>query len=253
MKPSADRTMPAMSYFLNGVQELCYVLEEDALVEAITLMVMKSYSQVIVLHSRAREVREKGVVGVVTWASIGGRLTKKSFSVETAKVRDCMLSREKIKFCTGDELIKDVAERMEETEFALVVDDKQVVRRLVTYYDMAALYLETVKPFSVIESIELSIRRLLAPLSADELRAAARSEERARMIGSSADLEFAEYRQLLSEHWDRLDTRLSRKSVLASLERVNAIRNAVMHFRPEGVSREDSEFLEQVRNLLDNG
>ena len=95
---------------------------------------------------------------------------------------------------------------------------------VVTYYDMAALYLETVKPFSVIESIELSIRRLLAPLSADELRAAARSEERARMIGSSADLECAEYRQLLSEHWDRLDTRLSRKSVLASLERVNAIR-----------------------------
>ena len=95
---------------------------------------------------------------------------------------------------------------------------------VVTYYDMAALYLETVKPFSVIESIELSIRRLLAPLSADELRATARSEERARMIGSSADLEFAEYRQLLSEHWDRLDTRLSRKSVLASLGRVNAIR-----------------------------
>ena len=46
--------MPAMSYFLNGVQELCYVLEEDDLVEAITRMVMKSYSQVIVLHSRAR-------------------------------------------------------------------------------------------------------------------------------------------------------------------------------------------------------
>ena len=139
---------------------------------------------------------------------------------------------------------------MADTEFAIVFDETRAVRRMVTYFDLASLYLEMVKPFSIIESIEMSIRRMLEVLSVDELKAAGRTDERKERIQSVSDLEFSEYRALLSAYWDRLNTNLSKKVVLDALEDVNMIRNAVMHFRPEGVSPSDAKLLQEVKSLL---
>ena len=91
---------------------------------------------------------------------------------------------------------------------------------------------------------------MLEVLSVDELKAAGRTDERKERIQSVSDLEFSEYRALLSAYWDRLNTNLSKKVVLDALEDVNMIRNAVMHFRPEGVSPSDAKLLQEVKSLL---
>ena len=247
---SEERAVQTMSCFLRESQELTYVLDGDSLKDVVTLMVMKGYSQIPVLHNKIAVPREMSIVGVITWESIGKCMTTGGNSLDTLKVADCMLPRERIRFCLATDAVKDVAEKMADTEFAIVLDETRAVRRMVTYFDLASLYLEMVKPFSIIESIEMSIRRMLEVLSVDELKAAGRTDERKERIQSVSDLEFSEYRALLSAYWDRLNTNLSKKVVLDALEDVNMIRNAVMHFRPEGVSPSDAKLLQEVKSLL---
>ena len=117
---SEERSVQTMSCFLRELQELTYVLDGDSLKDAVTLMVMKGYSQIPVLHNKIAVPREMSIVGVITWESIGKCMTSGGFSLDTLKVADCMLPRERIRFCRETDAVKDIAEKMADTEFAIV-------------------------------------------------------------------------------------------------------------------------------------
>ena len=241
-----------MRYFTNEDQKMVSVLADDRLKTAVTLMAGELFSQLPVLRRHLNVVRENDIVGVVTWEKIGRSLLRPDFDLETGRVKDHMASVRDVYFCSEDDAIKDVAERMtsDKYEYAVILTSEKVVKRLVTHYDLTKLYLNLVKPYSVIESIEGALRQILVGLSVDELREGARDDLRRARIHKVEDLEFSEYRTLLSKFWYRLDLRLDQGVLFEKLERVNEIRNSVMHFRPEGISSEDARQLEGVKCML---
>lgn len=248
MNDAHDRYL--MRYFTQQEQKLVSVLADDKLKTTVTKMVADSFSQLPVLRRQLKSIRKDDIVGVVTWESIGEGLVRPGFDIETSRVRDFIEPIQKVYFCSEDDAIKDVTERMAYAEFAIILDSEKVVKRLVTHYDLASLYLNLVKPYSAIESIEGALRKIFASLSVDELREGSPYDYRRLRIMTVEDLEFSEYRTLLAKFWKRFDLRLDQGVLFEKLERINEIRNSVMHFRPEGVSSEDAKQLEGVKRML---
>ena len=73
-----------------------------------------------------------------------------------------------------------------------------------------------------------------------------------RRIEGLTDMTFGEYVRLLDhdDRWAKLGLRVDRKTVMERLKRVNAIRNDVMHFNPDGPDEEEMEVLRSMEHFL---
>lgn len=113
------------------------------------------------------------------------------------------------------------------------------------------------RPFLLLGEIENLIRALLdGKFSAEELRQIRITEDANRPVDDISDLTFGEYVRLIQEprRWDRLGLKIDRATFVKDLEKVNGIRNDVMHFDPEGITeveldelRKTAKFLQEVR------
>jgi len=240
--------MPTMAYFSQVTPELCYVLSDRSLNEAITKMVANGFSQLPVLRRSATPIRDKDVVGVVTWESVGKHIVKPGFDTSVAVSKFCT-ERYSVAFCRDGDCIKDVAEQMKE-EYVLVLNSRHEVMCMVTHSDLADLYLNIVRPYSEIEVIESAIRRIVGCLTVSQLRTAARDKSRAMQIRSVDDLEMGEYIALFSKYWNCFGLGCDKNVVMEQMEKLRLIRNSVMHFRPQGVSAADRQVLSGLRALL---
>ena len=66
------------------------------------------------------------------------------------------------------------------------------------------------------------------------------------------DLTFGSYVRIAEnpENWERLDLNLDRKAFIGRLDEVREIRNAVMHFDPDGLTPEQVETLKLFAEFL---
>lgn len=240
--------MPTMAYFSQVTPELCFVLSDRPLKEAITKMVANGFSQLPVLRRLVAPIHEKDVIGVVTWESVGKHIIKPGFDTSVVVSKVCT-ERNSVTFCRESDYIKDVAEQMK-NEYVMVLNSRHEVICMVTYSDIAALYLNIVRPYSEIEVIESAIRRIVGCLTVSQLRTAARDKSRAMQIRSVDDLEMGEYIALFSKYWNRIGLGCDKSVVMEEMEKLRLIRNSVMHFRPQGVSVADRQVLSGLRALL---
>jgi len=210
----------------------------SAIAEATTVMMAQDFSQLPVMTS------EREVKGVITWRSIGCRLSlgKPSKLVGECMDAACLIDADASLF----EAITIVAKK----DYVLVRAADKVISGIVTASDLSQQFRDLAEPFLLLGEIEGLVRRLIhGKFSAEELQAAKDPADRDRKIAGVADLTFGEYVRLTEEpgRWKRLAIELDRKEFIARLKDVQTVRNDVMHFDPQGV---DPTALRTLRNFV---
>lgn len=231
--------------FLNEdklAQGVTYLRPDDTIQEAITLMLARDYSQIPVMTS------ERELKGIVSWKSLGS-----AFGLGEAPkhVRECMESTDSI--VDEDDSIFKLLDLVAQNEVALVrARDRRFVT-LFTAADLGELYRELSEQFILLGEIEDCIRALLerGRFTAEEL-AEYRSPDGERPIRRMDDLTFGAYLKIVenSDNWHRLGLAVDRAIVVKDLHEVRTIRNAVMHFDPDGLTPEQVEHLRNVLAFL---
>lgn len=221
---------------------LVSVAPTATLQEATTLMLANDFSQLPVLGN------DRHAVGLFSWKSYGRFLALGHTPVQ---VRDCM-----------EQPAVEVDERAPVDELIALVQRHEAVlvrapdKRFVTLFtaaDLAELYRDLSQDFILLGQIEHDLRALLdrADFTPAEL-AAASIREAADEVTRVDDLSFGDYLALIGSegNWARLGLTVDRATFIAELDAVRDIRNAVMHFDPDGLDEPEKARLARVAQFL---
>ncbi|WP_194238559.1 CBS domain-containing protein [Streptomyces spongiae] len=218
----------------------------DSTSTAMTIMVLRGYSQLPVLDADGR------LRGVVSWESIGrARMADPGAGLEAATVRGQEADR-------SDDLL-DWVGTIQQFGFVVVRDHDHRVCGLVTASDLTVQFGTRVRPFVLVEEIEQRLRQVVdrcIPL--DRIRAVV-PRGRASEVLSAANLTFGAYKHLLRvpENWAALGWAIDQEYFLAALEECRNFRNDLMHFSPDPVTEDQllpaQGLLELLRSLDPQG
>ncbi|MFC5953567.1 CBS domain-containing protein [Streptomyces pratens] len=209
----------------------------DSLGRAMTIMVLRGYSQLPVLDADGR------LRGVVSWESIGrARMSDPNADLQAATARGQEADR-------SDDLL-DWIGTIQRSGHLLVRDHEHKICGLITAADLTVQFGTRVRPFVLVEEIEQRLRRVVdrcIPL--DRIRAVA-PRRRAPHVHSAADLSFGAYGYLLKvpENWTALGWGIDQEHFLTALEDCRNFRNDLMHFSPDPIT--DAQLL-PARGLLE--
>ena len=223
-------------------------VKPDALLEqAVTLMLTNDFSQLPVMTN------EREVKGVVSWKTIGSRLSLKR---DCPHVRDCMEPAHEVAI---DDSLFNAISTIAQHDYVLVRAADRTISGIVTASDFNEQFRKLAEPFLLVGEIENGVRRMLhGKFSAKELDDAKAPGDEQRTIEGVADLTFGEYIRLLENEkgWKKIKLQIDRAEFVARLNKVREIRNDVMHFDPDGleesdlnVLREFAQFLKRLRDV----
>lgn len=210
--------------------------------EALTLMLRHDFSQLPVMTN------ERDVRGLISW---------KSMAVRSRMGGLC----EVVRHCMGDppEIFDDdtslfrVIHAIVEHECILVRDKTRKIKGVITASDLSETFHSLGRPFLLLGEIENLIRGLLdGKFSCEELQEIRKSDDTGRTVQDVSDLTFGDYVRLIQEpsRWNRLGLRIDRTTFVKDLEKVNVIRNDVMHFDPEGITSDELDDLRKTAKFL---
>jgi CBS domain-containing protein len=217
------------------------VRPDSTIAEATTLMLANDFSQLPVMTN------ERDVKGVVSWKSIGARLSVGQCPVAVREVTEPHAE------ISADASLFTAIPLIVQHEYVLVRGSDQRIVGIVTTSDLSLQFLQMTEPFMLLGEIENHIRRLISShFNQDELSAAKDSVDGAREVETAADLTFGEYKRLLEEpgRWERLSLRIDRVVFINLLDKVREIRNDVMHFDPDGIPDNDLADLRDFARFL---
>jgi restriction system protein len=211
----------------------------DSLGTAMTIMVLRGYSQLPVLDADGR------LRGVVSWESIGrARMADPDAELQAATVRGQEADR-------SDDLL-DWIGAIQQSGYVLVRDHDHKVCGLITASDLTVQFGTRVRPFILVEEIEQRLRRVVdrcIPL--DRIRAVV-PRGRAARVNSAANLTFGAYGHLLKdpENWASLGWVIDQQHFLTALEEGRRFRNSLMHFSPDPVTDDQLSPAQGLLELL---
>ena len=206
------------------------VTPDAPLEEAVTLMLLGDFSQLPVMTS------DREVKGVITWASIGNRLSRGRM---VSTVKDFMVDHQELR---AEESLSRAIPIIAEHGYVLVRTADRRIAGIVAASDLALQYHQLAEPFLLLGEIENHIRRLIdGRFTLEELASAKDPSDEARTISGVDDLTFGEYVRLLEnpDRWVKLGLSVDRRAVMATLGQVRDVRNDVMHFDPDPISEPD--------------
>ncbi len=154
---------------------------------------------------------------------------------------------------TDDTSLFKVIDKVVEHECVLVRDKTRKVIGIVTASDLSETFHQLGRPFLLLGEIENLIRGLLEnKFTLDQLQAVRVSDDVGRQVKDISDLTFGEYVRLIQdpERWNRIGLKIDRTAFVKDLERVNRIRNDVMHFDPEGITPDELDQLSKTKKFL---
>ncbi|MFE2558360.1 CBS domain-containing protein [Streptomyces sp. NPDC059352] len=211
----------------------------DDLRTAMTLMVLRDYSQLPVLDAAGR------LRGVVSWESIGrAHMADPAADLAAATVRAQEADR-------SDDLL-DWIGTIQKSGYVLVRDHDHKVCGLITDSDLTVQFGTRVRPFVLVEEIEQRLRRVVDRcIPIDRVRVAV-TPRRARRVNSATDLTFGEYGFVLKEadNWAALGWVIDQRHFLAALEECRNFRNDLMHFSPDPVTDDQLRPAQGLLELL---
>jgi CBS domain-containing protein len=223
------------------------VAPDCTLEEAMTVMMMRDFSQLPVISGRELK-------GVVTWSSIAWHLMFDN--PKPTAVRQCLKQAVEVKH--SDSLF-DVIRVIAAESYVLVRGIDNRISGIVTSTDLNLQFQQLSEPFLLLGEIENFVRSLIGgKFTEEQLREIRNPEDQGREVASVADLTLGETIRLLQEpeRWERVGLQIDRVSFINELDRVRKIRNDVMHFDPDPISEEDHDalrafvrFLHQVHRL----
>ena len=203
----------------------------DASLEvAVTLMDLKDFSQLPVMTS------DREVKGVITWASIGTRLSR---GRQISAVRECMVDHQEL---DAEESLSKAIPVIAEHGYVLVRSADRRIVGIVTAGDLTLQYHQLAEPFLLLGEIENHIRRLIEGcFDSVVLTSVKDPSDKARTVSDVSDLTFGEYVRLLEnpDRWAKLGLSVDRKTVMDALGQVHDVRNQVMHFDPDPITDDD--------------
>jgi CBS domain-containing protein len=218
------------------------ISKDSTLKEAITLMMMHNYSQLPVMNG------PRSVVGYVSWETIGYALTNGQNLPE-------------IKYYTNSDVTKlsyetpllDAISIIIEKGFVLVFKQDNTISGILTIADISAQFLSVTEPFILLEQIENHIRQILdKKFLVTDLKEFCKIGEIERDIEFIDDLNFGDYILIVGkpENWDKLNLSIERLPFIKQLDKIRQIRNDVMHFDPEGITKEQKDDLIKMSKFL---
>ncbi|MFB9966284.1 CBS domain-containing protein [Sinosporangium siamense] len=195
-----------------------------------TLMLRRQFSQVAVID-------ENGTFhGAVSWESIG----KAHIASTAPALKDAIQSAMVV---DHDALLLDLIEVIYSAGFIFVRDaDRARVTGIVTAADLSSRSGALARPFVLIEEAENRLRRVADEVfTVEELRAAMPPGRQRDDVHQAKDLSFGAYRFLLREphRWAKLGWNIDHQLFLELLDEVRVIRNALMHFAPDPLGKEE--------------
>jgi predicted transcriptional regulator len=230
-----------ISRFTATNRPVIFVAPDAKLEQAVTLMLLNDFSQLPVMTS------DREVKGVITWASIGDRLSR---GKPVSAVRDFTVDHQELR---SEESLSKAIPIIAEHGYVLVRAADRRVLGIVAASDLALQYHQLAEPFLLLGEIENHIRRLIdGRFSVEELAAAKDPSDKSRTINGVDDLNFGEYVRLLEnpERWAKLELSVDRKAVMETLGQVRRVRNDVMHFDPDPIREPDLKKLRGFATFL---
>lgn len=209
--------------------------------EAITLMLTYDFSQLPVMTN------ERDVKGVISWTSIGARL---SLGKQGQHVREFMDSHQEIR---ADASLFQAIPLIVQHQYVLVRGADNRITGIVTASDLSLQFQQLAEPFLLLGEIENHIRWIIdGRFSKEELADARVPGDTDRQVAGVADLTFGEYIRLLENQarWVRLNLPIDRVTFCEQLDRIRLVRNDVMHFDPDGIPQEDLNRLRDFAKFL---
>ena len=138
-------------------------------------------------------------------------------------------------------------------DFVLVRDKDRKISGIVTAADLGESFHQLGRPFLLLSEIENHLRGIIdGKFTAEEMQKVRNPNDPDREITSVSDLTFGEYVRVLQnpDKWCKVGLDVDRATFIKDLERVNEIRNDVMHFDPDGIGKEDLEFLRKETRFI---
>ncbi len=217
------------------------VVPDASLTEAVTVMLTNDFSQLPVMTN------ERDVKGVISWASVGTRL---SLGKNGTHARELMDSHQEIR---TDASLFQAIPIIAQHQYVLVRGNDSRITGIVTASDLSMQFQQLAEPFLLLGEIENHVRRLIGnKFSTEELAQARDPDDTERVIQRVADLTFGEYIRLLEnpDRWSKLNLSIDRPTFCKQLDQVRIIRNDVMHFDPDGIPPSDLERLREFARFL---
>mgnify|MGYP006292830781 FL=1 len=193
---------------------------------------------------------EYTIEGLVSWKTIGRVYAN---GKDPEHVREC--KRSEVSVVKDSDSIFKLIEHVRTEEVALVQDQENRIVTIFTAADLGDLYKDMSEPFLYLGEIENSVRAILegGQFTAEELREYQGPDD-ADEIKRMDDLTFGSYVRIAEnkKNWERLNLNHDRKTFTDRLDEVREIRNAVMHFDPDGLAPEQVETLKLFAAFLRN-
>lgn len=218
------------------------IKREGSVKEAITVMLINDYSQLPVMQN------ERNLKGLVSWQTIG-----KAFGLgkKPKQVVDCMETE--VSEVEDTDSIFRLIEYVRTKEVALVRNQKREVVTIFTAADLGDLYKDMSEPFMYLGEIEDSIRAILerGKFKVEELKEY-KGPDDDKEIKRMDDLTFGSYIRIAQkpDNWERIGLSVDRNIFTGKLDEVREIRNAVMHFDPDGLTPDQVEQLRLFGEFL---
>jgi restriction system protein len=219
-------------------------LAERPIGTAVERMVADEYSQLPVVDEHGR------LAGVITWESIAHA----QLVGNPKTVADAMHPGHTRTVRETEELfarIDDVKKR----GYLIVVDAENVVAGILTAADLAGELRNRVQPFTVLEEIERRLRRAVACMSVDDLRASfPKGHPQAKKVHAPSDLTLGNYSYLLDDEarWGKLGWPYERADMVEHLRKLAVYRNDIAHWNLDAPGSDSDELVhaKQVLKLL---
>ena len=224
--------------------KLASVPPDNPLNTATTIMQLRDFSQLPVMPNN----NKRDVKGIITWQSIGARLALRR---SCPLVKDCM--DETVQILSIKTPLFEALSTIVKHGYALILNEKREVSGIVTASDLASQFENLTGPFVLIGEIEGHLRRLVhGTFTITELREANAGFEAGKVINGASDLTLGGYCALLGNHdrWAKLGLDIDRAEFRHHLDDARQVRNDVMHFNPDGVSREQIDTLQNLAKFF---
>ena len=219
------------------------VKPDNPLSVATTLMLINDFSQLPVMKT------EHSVKGMISWQSIGSRLSLGHTCPFVRHCTDSSFSEIPISAPLAS-AIEDISQQ----GYVLVRGSKGEIAGIVTASDVTHQFMQLAGPFLNVGEIEGYLRILVhRKFTIEEIQNALPSTPGGEQsISRPADLTLGGYCRLLQKEdlWGRLGLDLDRKEFVDKLDWVRQIRNDVMHFDPDGIDPEDAKKLEDFAKFF---
>lgn len=211
------------------------------LLEAITLMLTRNFSQLPVMQN------DRDVRGVISWESIGARMAA---GTKDGTVQDYMDEPHELPLNAS--LFRAINTIVEHNYVLIRSSDKKICG-IVTASDIALRFESISTPFLLIAEIEKHLRNIIdSKLQIADIRNSCAPEYLPASFTSAAELTFGNYVAIFQNaaNWSKIGLNLDRAAFCAELGEVNTIRNDVMHFDPDPLSAQELTKLRNISRML---